>query len=64
MMSAIGTAARQAGAESVDVGGLLAVAFTGETKAEPGMNPAKLYTAQYRPPAPQAASVPTDLFSQ
>jgi len=63
MLSAIGTAVRAAGASSVDVGGKLAVAFTGETEAKPGMNAAKLYQAAYQPPAPQNASVPVDLFS-
>jgi hypothetical protein len=61
MLSAIGTAVRTAGAASLDVGGQLAVAFTGESEAKPGLNPAKLYAAQYQPPAP--ASVPVDLFS-
>jgi hypothetical protein len=64
MLNAIGTAVRAAGAASVDVGGQLAVRLTGFTEAKPGQNPAKLYTAQYTPPAPQNASVPVDLFSQ
>jgi hypothetical protein len=64
MMSAIGTAAKAAGAGSVDVGGLLGVAFTGEAeKTNPLFSAPKLYTAQYQPPAPQTASVPVDLFS-
>jgi hypothetical protein len=62
MLSAIGSAVRAAGASSLDVGGTLAVAHTGLAKAEAGWNPAKLYTAQYQPPAP--ASVPvSDLFA-
>jgi hypothetical protein len=61
MLNAIGTAVRTVGASSLDVGGMLAVALTGESEAKPGLNPAKLYTAQYQPPAP--ASVPVDLFS-
>jgi hypothetical protein len=61
MLSAIGTAVRAANAASVDVGGELAVAYTGESEAQPGRNPAKLYTAQYKPPS--AASVPVDLFA-
>ena len=61
MLNAIGTAVRAAGADSVDVGGQLAVAHTGLGEAKPGMNAPKLYTAQYKPPAP--VSVPADLFS-
>jgi hypothetical protein len=61
MLAAIGTAVRAAGATAVDVGGQLAVAYTGDSAAQPGRFPAKLYTAQYQPPAP--ASVPLDLFS-
>jgi hypothetical protein len=61
MLSAIGAAVRAAGATAVDVGGQLAVAYTGDSAAQPGRFPAKLYTAQYQ--APAAASVPLDLFS-
>jgi hypothetical protein len=60
MLSAIGSAVRAANASSVDVGGELAIAYTGESEAQPGRNPAKLYTAQYKPPT---ASVPVDLFA-
>lgn len=65
MLNAIGTAVKAADATSLDVGGQLAVAFTGEGEAKTTtFNKAKLYTAQYKPPAPQAASVPVaDLFS-
>ena len=63
MLSAIGTAVRAAGAGSVDVGGTLAVAFTGMGEAKLGQSPPKLYTAQYRAPAPATASVPVDLFA-
>jgi hypothetical protein len=62
MLSAIGSAVRAAEASSVDVGGKLAVAYTGNSEAKPGQSPAKLYTAKYEPPT--AASVPVeDLFS-
>lgn len=62
MQAAIGAAGRAASAESIDVGGKLAVAYTGNSEPKPGQSPAKLYTAQYEPPA--AASVPVeDLFS-
>src|SRR5262245_37811066 len=45
------------------VGGELAVAWTGETEAKPGLNPAKLFTADFRPAAGEA-DVPMDLFSE
>ena len=60
MLSAIGSAVRAAGAGSVDVGGELAVAFTGESEAQPGRSPAKLYTAQYKAPT---TTIPVDLFN-
>jgi hypothetical protein len=60
MLTAIGLAVRAANASGVDIGGELAVAFTGLGEALPGKNPAKLFTAQYKPPAP--VSVPVDLF--
>ena len=64
MISAIGAAVRAAGANSVEVGGKLAVAFTGEADVKPGMNPAKLFTAQYQAPVAQPTSAPVDdLFS-
>jgi hypothetical protein len=62
MLSAIGTAVRAAGAQGVDIGAELAVAYTGLAEAKPGQSPAKLYTAQYRAAAPP--SVPVDLFTQ
>jgi hypothetical protein len=63
MLTAIGAAVRESGASSVEVGGKLAVAFTGESEPKPGMNPAKLFSAQYEPPTAEPASVPVDLFS-
>lgn len=61
MLSAIGTAVRAAGADSVQVGARLGVAFTGLGEQKPGMNPPKLFTAQYEVPK---QSVPVDsLFS-
>jgi hypothetical protein len=62
MQNAIAQAIRDAKADSITVGGQLGVAHTGLSDAKPGMNPAKLFTAQYQPPA--APSVPADLFSQ
>jgi hypothetical protein len=65
MLSAIAAAVRAAGATSVEIGAQLAVAFTGESVPTPGLNPAKLFTAQYKAPEakPQAVAV-DDLFSQ
>jgi hypothetical protein len=60
MLTAIGLAVRAAKASGVDVGGELAVVFTGYGERKPGKNPPRLYTAQYRPPA--TASIPADLF--
>jgi hypothetical protein len=59
MQSAIARAVRAANATNVAPGARLAVKHTGLGKARP--QPAKLYTAQYEPPAPP--SVPVDLFS-
>lgn len=61
MLNAIGSAVRAAGASAVDVGGELAVAYTGESEAALGLNPSKLFSAQYRPPS---QSIPVDLFAQ
>jgi len=52
---------RAAEASGVDIGGELAVQYTGKADAGAGKT-AKLYTAQYRPPAP--ASIPADLFDK
>ena len=62
MLNAIGTAVRAAEASGVDVGAQLAVAHTGLGRKVQGRNQAKLFTAQYVPPAP-ATSIPADLFS-
>lgn len=63
MLVAISRAARAAGAETLDVGGELAVAYTGDAEGKAGMNPAKLYTAEYRAPKPANESISVDLFS-
>jgi hypothetical protein len=60
MLRAIGTAVREAGASSLDVGGHLAIAHTGLGEAKPGLNPPKLYTAQYKAPN---TTIPVDMFS-
>jgi hypothetical protein len=63
MLPAIVDAIKAAGAKSFDVGARLAVRYSGESEAVRGMNPAKLFEAQYQPPKPEATSVPVDLFS-
>jgi hypothetical protein len=60
MLTAIAKAVKGAGASALMVGGELAVSFTGLGKADPGLSPTKLFTAQYRTPA-LGASV-ADLF--
>lgn len=62
MLTAIGLAVREANAAGLDVGGELAVVHTGLGEQKPGKAAPKLFTAQYRPPAP--ASIPADLFDQ
>lgn len=62
MLGAIGLAVRAAGASGVDVGGQLAVAYTGDGEETSKGGTPKLYTAQYRPPAP--VSIPADLFDK
>lgn len=61
MEAAIASAGMAANATAIEVGGQLAIAHTGTADLGAGKI-AKLYRAQYQPPAP--ASVPLDLFSQ
>lgn len=52
MQKAIRTAVRQAGAPGLRVGGHLSVTYSGDGQVKQrGMNPPKLYTAVYTPPA-------------
>jgi hypothetical protein len=60
MRTAIESAARDSGADSIAEGARLGIAFTGLSEAKPGLSPAKLFTAQYEAPS---SSVPVDLFS-
>jgi hypothetical protein len=55
MVQAIRDALKQAGADRLEHGGMIAVRYDrdGERKS-PGMNPPKLYVAQYKPPSPVA----------
>lgn len=49
---AIKQAVRASGARFPEVGGKLALTYSGDGAPERGQQPPKLYTAQYRPPAP------------
>lgn len=62
MLAAIGLAVRAAGADAVDIGGHLAVAYTGKGERTPKGGVPKLFTAKYEPPAPPSVAV-DDLFS-
>jgi hypothetical protein len=62
MLIAIHDAAIVANVTELMVGGQLAVQYTGLSKPKPGLNPTKLFTAAYQPPAPQATPV-DDLFA-
>lgn len=60
MQKAVRDAIRNAGASQIEVGGTLAVQYTGDgEKTSPAFNPPKLYRAQYQPPvqAPSAVAV-------
>ena len=51
LQKAVADAVRSAGAKGLEVGGTLAVKFTGEEPPQTkGFNPAKLYAAKYTPP--------------
>lgn len=57
MKEAIRNAVLAAGAEGLEVGGRLAVQYSGDEAPEKaGLNPKKLYTAQYEPPKPASIS--------
>jgi len=60
MEAALASAGTAAKVEAIEVGGQLAVVHTGTADLGAG-KVAKLYRAQYQPPAP--VSVPLDLFS-
>lgn len=56
MQAAVKDAIRKAGAKGLEVGGTIAVRYTGDGVAKQrGMNPPKQFAAQYKAPASQAA---------
>lgn len=57
LTGAVRDAVRKAGAKGLDVGGRLTVTYTGDGPQEKrGINPPKLYAADYTPPSPAAAA--------
>src|SRR5690606_2848911 len=55
LLKAVREAVRKAGAKGLDVGGTLTVTYSGDGEvSKRGINPPKLYTAVYAPPAQQA----------
>jgi hypothetical protein len=57
MLSAVRKAVSDAGAPTVELGGTLAVQYTGDGEASRrGMNPPKHFVAQYRAPVAQVAA--------
>lgn len=57
MLAAIREAVRRAGATTVEIGGTLAVRYSGDgVPSQRGFNPPKQYTAEYRPPEPAAGA--------
>lgn len=55
LLKAVRDAVRKAGAKGLDVGGTLAVTYSGDGIAQGQLDPPKLYTAVYTPPAKNAA---------
>ncbi|GII63564.1 hypothetical protein Skr01_36490 [Sphaerisporangium krabiense] len=57
MLAAVREAVRRAGAKGLEVGGTLAITYTGDGEAtKRGFNPPKLYSATYTPPSAAAAN--------
>jgi hypothetical protein len=57
LTAAVRDAVRKAGAKGIEVGGTLTVTYTGDGPQEKrGINPPKLYAADYTPPSPAAAA--------
>jgi hypothetical protein len=56
LQKAIRDAVRQAGADGLETGGMLTVTYTGDgVPSRKGINPPKMYSATYKPPAAAAA---------
>ncbi len=57
---AVKAAVVDAGAKSIEVGGILALAFTGLGEKKGNLDPPKLYRAQYKPPVPVENAINAD----
>jgi hypothetical protein len=55
LLKAVQAAVKKAGAKGLEVGGKLAVKYTGDGEKKGKLNPAKLYAAAYEAPDPLAA---------
>ena len=63
-LGAVRTAVKAAGASKIEVGGTLAIAYTGDGEpTQRGYNPPKQYQAKYTPPAPFSQAVVDDIFA-
>ncbi len=63
MREAVRTAVTAAGKKVLEVGGKIAVQYTGDGQAEGNLNPPKLYKAEYKPPTAQAVTA-ADLIGE
>lgn len=57
---AVREAVRASGAKSIEVGGTLALQFTGLGEKKKNLDPPKLYKAQYKPPVAAPQAIATD----
>lgn len=57
---AVREAVKTAGAKTIEVGGILALAFTGLGEKKGNLDPPKLYKAQYKAPVPVDSVIDTD----
>jgi hypothetical protein len=57
LTNAVRAGIQASGANGLHTGGVLTVAYIADGQAQPGMNPPKLYVAQYQPPAASFAGV-------
>lgn len=57
LTTAVRNAVRASGANGIHTGGQLTVQYVADGQAEQGLNPPKLYVAQYQPPAVSFAGV-------
>jgi hypothetical protein len=58
--AAVREAVKRAGKPGPEIGGKLALKWTGLAPKKGGFSPAKLYTAAYEPPAPMSSMISAD----